>query len=145
MSVIQVVLVKLSVYQQYGLNEEVTISTSYGDYALTITRIQETAERNQFSDKTYPQVFVIDYTYRNISSSDSVYISEMNFNIIDQNGEIGGTYPNSTSRNPEDLTVGVTCRAQMVLGVNNTSNNIKLQYFDNMFNSQPDVVFDINL
>lgn len=126
-----------------GLNQEVTITNSYGQYSLTITGIREMSERNQFSDKNYPQVFLIDYTYKNISSSDSVYISDSNFTIIDETGQIGDSYPNSITYYPDNATIGTTCKAQAVLGVSNRSNSIKLQYFDNIFNSQPDVIFEI--
>src|SRR5699024_11012842 len=43
----------------YGLNEEITIKNVSGEYTLTITGIQEMQERNQFSDKTPAQVFLI--------------------------------------------------------------------------------------
>jgi hypothetical protein len=129
----------------YGLNEEITIKTSQDEYTLVITGIKEMSERNQFSDKNFDQVFLIDYTYKNISSEDTLYISEMNFKIIDEQGEIGDSYPNSTSKDPQSITSGTTCKAQMVLGVNNKSNTIKLQYFDNMFNSKPDAIFEINI
>ena len=64
------------------------------------------------------------------------YISDMNFKIIDEQGEIGDAYPNDTERSPQNITAGVTCKSQMVLCVNNESSKVKLQYFDNMFNSQ---------
>ncbi|WP_300855292.1 DUF4190 domain-containing protein [uncultured Clostridium sp.] len=129
----------------YGLNEEITIKTLSDEYTLVITGIDEMTERNQYSDKEYEQVFLIDYTYKCINSDDSIYISDMNFKIIDKDGEIGGTYPNSTSKNSENITSGITCKSQMVLGVNNKSDKITLQYFDNMFNSKPDAIFELNI
>lgn len=129
----------------YGLNEEITINVSGNEYVLTITGIQEMKERNQFSEKTPAQVFLIDYTYKNISSEDTIYISDMNFKIIDEQGEIGDTYPNDTERSPQNITEGVTCKSQMVLCVNNESSKVKLQYFDNMFNSKPDATFELDI
>ena len=129
----------------YGLNEEIAINVSGNEYVLTITGIQEMKERNQFSEKTPAQVFLIDYTYKNISSEDTIYISDMNFKIIDEQGEIGDAYPNDTERSPQNITAGVTCKSQMVLCVNNESSKVKLQYFDNMFNSKPDATFELDI
>lgn len=129
----------------YGLNEEIAINVSGNEYILTITGIQEMKERNQFSEKTPAQVFLIDYTYKNIASEDTIYISDMNFTIIDEQGEIGDTYPNDTERSPQNVTEGITCKSQMVLCVNNESSKVKLQYFDNMFNSKPDATFELDI
>ena len=101
-------------------------------------------ERNPYSDKNFPQVFLIDYTYKNISSNDSMYISNMNFKIVDEKGEVGGTYPNDYLY-PETAIAGTTCKAQMVFGVNNRSNKIKLQYWSSAWDSQPSIIFELNV
>ena len=85
------------------------------------------------------------YTYKNISNTESVYISDMDFQIIDEEGVIGDTYPNSISQYPQYITKGITCQAEMVLGVNNRSNVIQLQYRDNMFDDQPIAIFKLNV
>ena len=131
--------------QQVHLNEEINVKNSDGEYTLEITGIKEMTERNEFSDKNFKQVFLIDYTYKNISSNEALYISDADFKIIDEQGEIGDSYPNTITNYPQSITSGTTCKAQMVLGINNTSSTIKLQYFDNMFNSQPDAVFELNV
>lgn len=135
--------VKVDETRVCNLNEDVTIKTNTSEYVLKITNIQETSERNQFSDVSPAKVFLIDYEYQNIKG-DSLFISEMNFKIIDEEGEIGGSYP-ITCKYPQEVTEGVKCKAQMALYINNESNNITLQFYDNMFNSKPDVVFKIAL
>ena len=66
------------------LNEEASILDSNGGEAsITITGIREMTERNHYADENYPQVFLIDYTYKNISSKNSIYFSTSNFKIID--------------------------------------------------------------
>ena len=129
----------------YGLNEELTIKTSSDEYTLVITGIEEMTQRNEFSDKNFEQIFLIDYTYKDIKSDDTIYINSMNFKIIDSNGETGDTYPNSVSSEPKSITGGTTCKAQMVFGVNNKSDKIKLQFFDNYFSSDPDAVFELDV
>ena len=57
----------------YGLNEEMSVNKNGKEYTLVITGIKEIQERNQFSDKNPAQVFLIDYTYKNIAG-DELYI-----------------------------------------------------------------------
>ena len=129
----------------YKLGDTVTIKNRSGDeYTLQITAIKETEERNEFSDKKPAQVFVIDYTYKCDKTDDGLYVSDMNFKIIDEEGEIGDTYP-ITVKDPQEISSGITCKAQLALCVYNKSNKIKLQYFDNMFNGKPDVVYEIEI
>ena len=131
--------------QTYKLGDDITIKNNSGDeYNLQITDIRESSDRNQFSDKKPTQVFVIDYTYSCVKSTDSLYISDMNFKIIDETGEIGESYPISV-KDPQSITAGTTCKAQMALCVYNESKKIKLQYFDNMFNGTPDVTYEIEI
>lgn len=129
----------------YKVGDTVTIKNNSGDeYTLQITGIKETKDRNEFADKEPAQVFVIDYTYICNKSSDGLYVSDMNFKIIDEEGEIGESYPISV-KDPQEISSGITCKAQMALCVYNKSNKIKLQYFDNMFNGTPDVVYEIEI
>lgn len=129
---------------KYKLNEEVVLWNDDTEYTITITGIKEMKERNQFSDKNPGQVFLIDYTYKNKKGSE-LYISEYDFTIIDQQGEVGDTYPNSISNYPKSVPAGASCKAQMVLCVNNKSDKIELQYKDNMFQDKADIIFEIEI
>lgn len=102
------------------------------------------SERNPYADENYSQIFLIDYMYKNISLPDSMYISNMNFKIVDEKGEVGGTYPNNYIY-PETIVAGTTCKAQMVFGINNYSNQIKLQFWGSFLDSQPSVIFELNV
>lgn len=129
----------------HSLGDTITVKDSSGDeYTLQITNIKESKDRNQFSDSNPTQVFVIDYVYTCINSKDGLYISDMNFKIIDEQGEIGDSYPISV-KDPQSITAGTTCKAQMAFGVYNTSNKVKLQFFSNMFNGTPTAIYEINL
>lgn len=128
----------------YGLNEEMSINKNGENYTLVITGITEEKERNQFSDINPAQVFLIDYTYKNIKGEE-LYISEMNFQIIDEQGEMGGNYPGNIVNYPQNTPEGATCKAQMVLYTNNSSKEITLNYKDNMFNSKADIKFKLSV
>lgn len=126
------------------IGDTITIKNGTDEYTVQITGVKETDDRNEFSDKKPKQVFLIDYTYVCNKTEDGLYVSDMNFKIVDEQGEIGYTYPIDT-KNPQSITAGTTCKAQMAFGVNNTSKKIKLQFFDNMFNGNPTAIYEIEL
>lgn len=128
----------------YGLNEELSVNKNGKEYTLVITGITEVKERNEFSDKNPAQVFLIDYNYKNIAG-DELYISEMNFQIIDEKGEMGESYPGNITSYPKQTPAGATCKAQMVLCTNNSGHEIILNYKDNMFNGKSDIKFKLNV
>ena len=65
--------------------------------------------------------------------------------IVDEDGEVGGTYPNSHTY-PKRIIAGTTCKAQMVFGVNNRSNKVKLQFWGSSFwDNQPILIFELNV
>ena len=131
--------------QNCKIGDTITIKSGSGDeYTLQITDVKQSDERNEFSDKEPAQVFIIDYNYSCTKTESGVYVSDMNFKIIDEQGEIGESYPISV-KDPQSITSGTTCKAQMALCVYNNSSKIKLQFFENMFNGTPDAIYEIEL
>lgn len=130
--------------KKYSIGDTITVKNKTDEYTLQITNIKETMERNEFADEKPAQVFLIDYTYVCNETSGGLYVSDMNFKIVDEQGEIGYTYPIET-KYPQNITSGITCKAQMAFGINNESKKIKLQFFDNMFNGTPTAVYEIEL
>ena len=126
------------------LGDTINISTSSDEYTLKVTSIKETKERNEYADEKPAQVFLIDYTYVCNKTNNGLYLSDMYFKIIDEQGEIGYTYPIDT-KSPQSITAGTTCKAQMAFGVNNKSKSVKLQFYDNMFDGNPTAIYEIEL
>lgn len=114
---------------------EYTVKDSNGKalYSFKINKITTMSERNQFSDKNPAQVLLIDYTYNNIANPKEVFLSEISFKVIDSKGKVGYTYPNSTTNHPQGIPAGATCDAQMVFGIDNISDKITLNFYENMF------------
>lgn len=117
-----------------GVNEY-TIKDNSGKilYSFNINKVTTMNERNQYSDKKPTQVLLIDFSYKNISNSEEVYLSEIYFKVIDSKGKIGYTYPNSPTHYPQRIPVGATCDAQMIFGIDNKSDKITLNFYENMF------------
>ncbi len=102
-------------------------------YSIKINKITTMSKRNQFSEKKPAQVLLIDYTYKNIANPEEVYISEIHFKVIDSKGKIGYTYPNSPTNYPQRIPIGAICDAQMIFGIDNTSDKVTLNFYENIF------------
>ena len=126
----------------YGLNEPITIENSTGAYTITLTGVEETADRNQFSDIEANRVIIISYTYENISSEDTVFISSNNFKVYDKDNNALESYPASIKYG-ESISTGRKTDASMAYALNNDQNYIELEYYDNMFNSKYDCIFKV--
>ena len=68
---------------EYGMNQDIYIKNSSGEYRLKITGIRETADRNEFSDTVANRVIIISYEYENISQEDDLYISDYDFKVYE--------------------------------------------------------------
>ena len=112
-------------------------------YEITINRVYTTDERNQFADKNPKNVVIIDYTYTNLNLDEALYISELNFKMFDSNGNALDTYPasiNSASQVPK----GKTAKGSMAYGLDE-GDTIEAYYYDNMFNSKEDAIFNLTI
>jgi len=125
----------------FSLGDEVEVTTSEGVYTITINSVKKLADRNQYSDKNPGAVYLIDYTYENISQDDDLYISEFNFSIIDNSGNLGFSYPASTSKYPQNTIKGAKTTAEMSFGTHVDGDTIILRFSDNMFSDKADIFF----
>lgn len=92
---------------------------------LTIDSVEETVERNEYSDKKPEAVYIVTYTYENLGAEDDLYISLDN-SIIDSSGKMGYSYPGNITMYPQSVPVGARCEAQVCIGVD-TPGNFKLR------------------
>ncbi len=104
--------------QEYEIGETWTVD---GQWAITVTGVSETQQRNQYSDKTPGAVYIVDYTYTNIGYegiADGLFI-DLNEIIIDSEGVMGYIYPGNITYYPKRVPIGATCNAQSCIGVEN--------------------------
>lgn len=121
--------------QEMTLNTPVTVETESGNYNLTIEGARVTEERNEFSDKEVKQVVFLDYAYENISYGEKdgsdLYISEYDFQVLDDEGNVLDTYPVSDeNRYPKATPVGGKCKASATFGVPTDSKNLNITFKD---------------
>ena len=117
------------------LNTPVTVETESGNYNLTIEGARATEERNEFSDKEVRQVVFLDYTYENISYGEKdgsdIYISEYDFQVLDDEGNVLDTYPVfDENRYPKATPAGGKCKASATFGVPTDSKNLNITFKD---------------
>jgi hypothetical protein len=102
-------------------------------YALRINKVTTMTERNPFADTNPVQVVMIDYTYTNVASDEDVYISELNFKVVDSAGKVGYLYPNSPKNYPQRIPKGTTCNAQVIFGLDTKSDKVKIHFYKDLF------------
>lgn len=128
-----------------------------GSYSIIINSVRQIPldAINPFllteSDK---QAVIVEYTYQNISSSESVYVYDGNFLILDATGVSGrmSTLNISTSspyanlkKNPVSLPIGGKCDANGVYLLYNESNTVKVCIRENAFSSKYYAIFNMNV
>ena len=119
-----------------------------GLWKITVNSVEETAERNEFSDKTPAAVYVINYTYENIGYDDDImdglYIN-LEDGIVDSTGKMGYSYPGDIVHYPQETPIGASCEAQACIGVDNPGTfKINFSSYDNEYNKYT-AVFEVEV
>lgn len=130
----------LSIGETAYINDENGVKSM----AITIDNVKLTDERNQFSEKEAEKVVVIEYTYENIAGEENLYVFDSNFKVYDASGNVLETYPAGAEKHPQAISKGKKCTANMSFALNNESNNLELEFYDNMFNGKASEVFNVS-
>ncbi len=121
----------------FHIGEEIYIKNSSKEYKLIVKTVEETNQRNEFSDTNPKRVIVISYEYENIAGSSDLYISEMDFKAYDADNNALSTYP-ALIDYPQAVGAGRKGTGQMAYGLDSDKNYIELEFYDNLFNSKSD-------
>ncbi|MBQ7962112.1 MAG: hypothetical protein IJ289_05875 [Clostridia bacterium] len=119
-----------------------------GQWELTITSVEETADRNEYSDKNPEAVYIVNYTYKNIGYVDQNGIMDglymtIDDTIVDSAGKMGYSYPGDISTYPEEVPVGAYIEAQACIGVDNDG-SFKLYVTDyDGYGNEHNAVFEV--
>ncbi|WP_346916556.1 DUF4352 domain-containing protein [Clostridium sp.] len=111
--------------------------------SLTIDGAKLIEERNSYSDKQADKVVEIDYTYENIGSEENLNIFSSHFKIYDASGNVLETYPSGGDKHSQAISKGKKCNANMSFALNNESNELEIEFYENMYNSKPTGTFKI--
>ena len=131
----------------YSIGETWTVD---GQWNVTVNSVEETTDRNEYSDKNPAAVYLVTYTYENIGYVDSdgfmdgLYIN-MDDTIVDAAGKMGYSYPGDQTLYAQETPVGAICEAQACIGVDNAGSfKIHVTTYDRNENKQS-AVFSIDL
>ena len=119
-----------------------------GQWKIAVDSVEETDDRNEYSDKKPAAVYLITYTYENLGYDDDImnglYIS-LDDGIVDSSGKMGYSYPGDISMYPQETPVGASCQAQACIGVDNVG-SFKINFYNYDSNGQKQsAVFEIDV
>ena len=93
---------------------------------MTVDAVKEVSERNEYADTDPAAVYLISYTYTNLGYTDPNQMLDGLFIdlildgvIVDASDLTGYAYPGDVTEYPVETPVGATCKAQVVIGVDN--------------------------
>lgn len=127
----------------YKVGESIKVSGESGEYTITINSAKKVKERNEYAGQDAEAVWLLDYTYENTGYDEDLYVSDTQCVVVDQNGEIGSTYPGDVTKYPDYAPKGTKCTAQMCFGTKSDTDTIYLYFYDNMFNTKADMVVEV--
>ena len=143
---------ELSKYTEGTTQEEYKIGETWtvpGQWSLTVNSVEETADRNGYSDKQPGAVYIVTYTYENLGYEDDImnglYLALDTGNIVDSAGKMGYSYPGDVTLYAQETPVGATCEAQACIGVDNAGSfKIHFSHYDGM-DTEQSAVFNVEI
>lgn len=123
--------------EEYKIGESWVVE---GQWKLTVDSVEETQDRNQYSDKQPAAVYIITYTYENLGYEndflDGLYFS-LDDGIVDNGGKMGYSYPGNIAIYPQQTPVGASCQGQTCIGVDNPGSfKINVSKYDGNHDNQ---------
>lgn len=118
---------------EYNIGEPWVVE---GQWKLTVDSVEETDERNEYSDYHPAAVYIVTFTYENIGYKDPDGLSDglyfiLDDSIVDAGGKMGYSYPGDITMYPQETPVGATCEGQVCIGVDNPGSfKINVEHYD---------------
>ncbi len=111
------------------LNEPFLVTTTNGDYNLTINGLRKTSERNQNESVQPMNVVFLDYSYDNISYKMrfdmDFFLASGDFKVVDEEGNIVSTYNlKDPNRMIKETPIGDSCSASIAYALKTNSDRL---------------------
>lgn len=120
---------------EYGIGDTWTVE---GLWSLTVTGVEEVAERSEYADENPAVVYRVSYSYTNLGYEsdiwDGLYIDLGESTIVDSAGKMGRPYYYGDAVSPLETPVGATCDAQACIGLDNAGDfTLTVAVYDNNY------------
>lgn len=112
--------------------------------SVKINSTSFTKERNEYANKKADRVLVLDFTYENLNLEENLFVSDSNFKVYDEEGNILESYTLPTEKLSKSISKGKKCTATGSYALNSKSNKLTVEFYSNIFDSSPSAVFQIN-
>lgn len=119
------------IIRDYNVSQDIF----YNDKLVAKIKIVSIKDVTDLYDiKPFPQIVMIEYVYENIDL-DSLRIGLLNFKVYDESKFIAtaGDYAKPMTKFPADIPRGTSCVAQVLMGLENKSKYIAINYYMNLF------------
>lgn len=110
---------------EYRIGETWTVD---GLWTFTVESIEETQDRNPYSENNPGAVYIVTYSYTNLGYEEEYWdgLFLCFDQIVDSTGFMGYDYPGDVTYYAQEIPIGATCRAQACIGVDNAGLPIKV-------------------
>lgn len=115
------------------LNEPFLVTTTNGDYNLTINGLRKTSDRNENESAQPKNVVFLDYTYDNISYKTrfnmDFFLAQGDFKVVDAEGNILQTYNmKDPNRMIKETPIGGSCSASIAYALKTDSETLTVTF-----------------
>lgn len=125
------------------VSDEATLQAQEGNYTLKITKVLEIAPNPKEGEAPEAEsVAIVVYEYTNDDIAHGLVIANNHFKAYDSKGKALEQYPQKDLFEPGDVGTSGTFTASVAFALNNEDNYLKIEYYKDISDKKPDVVFE---
>lgn len=114
----------------YSVGENVAVRSGEGEYDIAIDSVKESKSRNEFADTNPKRVIIVSYTYKNVSCTEDVTISNLYLHVYDSSGKLLDVYPSDDVKEPARISTGKHYNASVAYGIDDNSEQVQIDLYD---------------
>ena len=127
-------VIKELLYENYNLNEEITVEYNGGTAKVVFTNAYYTDYRNEFADEQPDKVLVVEYTYTNVDyvcefTNGFYFMHGLDYMIYDNSGLALELYPYYTDI-AQEIGIGRSSKGSESFAVYDNQNHFEIELYD---------------
>ncbi len=125
------------------VSDEATLQAQEGNYTLKITKVLEVEPDPKEADAPKAEsVAIVVYEYTNDDIAHGLVIGNTHFKAYDSKGKELEQYPQKDLFEPSEVGASGTFTASVAFALNNDKDYLKIEYYKDISDKKPDVVFE---